>query len=555
MGLFKKSRNVVGLDIGSNAIKAVELKPGKGGTYQVVALGVEPLAPEAIVDGTILDAAVVIDTISKLFREARIKTKDVATSVSGNAVIIKKITLPLMTEDELAESIQWEAEQYIPFDIEDVNIDYQILGQGAENMDVLLVAAKKDKLNDYTSVISQAGLNPVLVDVDAFAVQGAYEANYDVPSDEVVALVNIGASIMNINILRNGTSVFWRDISSGGNKYTEEIQKELHLSQEQAEDLKRGRPVDGVPGGNAQPILAQVTQEIATEIQKTFDFFIATSNAERINRIILAGGSSKVSSLETVLGERFGARVEVLNPFEQVPATGKGVDPDLASENASQFGVAVGLALRVPGDSKINLLREKRAAGPKKATAPSEGLQPIHLALFLILLLAVGYMGYEYYRLSTEHTRLTNKQTELETEKRRLEPILAKKKALQEEKELLDRKINIIKELKAKQLYPVRLLDELSRNLPEYVWFTSLRQSQQTVMLDGGALNANKVADFLEALKSSGRIPPASCGHFCVPPNGEPSYAQAGGSVTFKLTVNFQPDPPVATPTAQAAGK
>ena len=150
MALFKKSKGLVGLDIGSSAIKAVELKPVKGGGYQVVNLGIEPLAPEAIVDGTILDAAVVIDTISKLFRDANIKTKDVATSVSGNAVIIKKITLPLMTEDELAESIQWEAEQYIPFDIEDVNIDYQILGQGAENMDVLLVAVKKDKINDYT---------------------------------------------------------------------------------------------------------------------------------------------------------------------------------------------------------------------------------------------------------------------------------------------------------------------------------------------------------------------------------------------------------------------
>src|SRR5690242_3144049 len=225
MALFKKSKGLVGLDVGSNAIKAVELKPIKGGGHQVVALGIEPLAPEAIVDGTILDAAVVIDTISKLFRDAHIKTKDVAVSVSGNAVIIKKITLPAMTEDELSESIQWEAEQYIPFDIEDVNIDYQILGQGAENMDVLLVAAKKDKINDYTSVISQAGLTPVLVDVDAFAMQGAYEANYDVPEDEVVALVNIGASIMNINILRGGSSVFWRDISSGGNKYTEEIQK------------------------------------------------------------------------------------------------------------------------------------------------------------------------------------------------------------------------------------------------------------------------------------------------------------------------------------------
>ena len=177
-----KSKAVVGLDIGSSAVKAVELKPsGKG--FKVTAFAIEPVPPDSIVDGAIIDGAAVADAIRRLFENKAFKTKDVAASLSGNAVIVKKISLPVMTEAELAESIHWEAEQYIPFDIQDVNLDYQILdpGTGADakgTMDVLLVAAKKEKIADYTGVISQAGRVPVVVDVDAFALQNAYEANY-----------------------------------------------------------------------------------------------------------------------------------------------------------------------------------------------------------------------------------------------------------------------------------------------------------------------------------------------------------------------------------------
>jgi len=354
MGFFSKRKAVVGLDIGSSVIKAVELRPKKGGTFELVSLAAEELAPEAIVDGTILDSELVTETIAKLFKEHKIKNADVATSVSGNAVIIKKIQLPLMNEDELAESIQWEAEQYIPFDIEDVNIDYQILGDphgsGAENMDVLLVAAKKDKINDYTSVIQRAGKHPVVVDVDAFAVQNAFEANYDISGSEVVALINAGASIMNINILKNGNTIFWRDISVGGNKYTEELQKELHLSQEQAEALKKGLPVEGASSAQAQPILDQVSQEVGQEIQKTFDFFIATSNTDRIDRIALAGGCAKVANLDQILQDRFGTRIELINPFERIEVNSKLFDPEFVASLGASAVVAVGLALRGVGE-------------------------------------------------------------------------------------------------------------------------------------------------------------------------------------------------------------
>ena len=183
MALFGKKKGIVGLDIGSSAVKAVEVKAGgKGGDeFQLVNIGIEPLPPEAIVDGAIMDSGAVIDAVQRLFQTQKIKTVDVATAVSGNAVIVKKISLPQMSQEELAESIHWEAEQYIPFDIQDVALDYEVIeGGGGGNMDVLLVAVKKDKISDYTSAISQAGRNASIVDVDVFALQNCYEVNYGV---------------------------------------------------------------------------------------------------------------------------------------------------------------------------------------------------------------------------------------------------------------------------------------------------------------------------------------------------------------------------------------
>jgi type IV pilus assembly protein PilM len=278
--VFRRSKSLVGLDIGSSSVKAVELK-ASGKSYKVVGFGAEAIPPDSIVDGAIIDAASVADAIKRLFDSRKLGTKDVAASLSGNAVIVKKITLPVMTEAELAESIYWEAEQYIPFDIQDVNLDYQILdagdataGKGA--MEVLLVAAKKEKIADYTGVIAQAGLTPVVIDVDAFALQNAFEINYGIEPGQVVVLLNAGASATNINILSGDQSVFTRDISIGGNAYTEALQKDLNLPFDQADQLKQGHPVDGVTFDDARPVLRAVSENVMLEIQKTFDFFKAT---------------------------------------------------------------------------------------------------------------------------------------------------------------------------------------------------------------------------------------------------------------------------------------
>ncbi len=352
--MFRKARSVVGLDIGSSAVKAVELK-GSGKSFKVAAFGSEPVPPDSIVDGAIIDATAVADAVRRLFDSRKIRTKEVAASLSGNAVIVKKITLPVMTEGELSESIYWEAEQYIPFDIQDVNLDYQILesGQAAGakgTMDVLLVAAKKEKIADYTGVISQAGRTPVIVDVDAFALQNAYEMNYGIEAGQVVVLLNAGASAININILNGDQSVFTRDISIGGNAYTEALQKELNLPFESADLLKRGQEVEGATYEDARPVLRAVTENVMLEIQKTFDFFKATASSDRIDRIMVSGGASRAEGFTEMLGERFEAAVEAFDPFKKVTFEARKFGVGDPAEIAPTAAVAVGLALRRVGD-------------------------------------------------------------------------------------------------------------------------------------------------------------------------------------------------------------
>jgi type IV pilus assembly protein PilM len=348
-----KSKAVVGLDIGSSAVKAVELRAA-GKSVRVSAFASEPVPPDSIVDGAIVDGAAVADAIRRVFERKAFTTKDVAVSLSGNAVIVKKINLPVMTEAELGDSIFWEAEQYIPFDIQDVNLDYQILdpgtGEGKDTMEVLLVAAKKEKIADYTGAIAQAGRTPVVVDVDAFALQNAYEANYGLEPHQVVVLLNAGASSINVNIVTGDQSVFTRDISIGGNAYTEALQRELNLTFEHAEQVKKGQTVEGVTTADVAPVLHAMTENVLLEIQKTFDFFKATAASDRIDRIVVSGGASRVDGFINALRERFGTPVEAFDPFRKVafePQKFGVADPDNVLPTAA---VAVGLALRKAGD-------------------------------------------------------------------------------------------------------------------------------------------------------------------------------------------------------------
>ncbi len=352
--LFGRSRDLVGLDIGDSSIKVVELREiGRGKGWEVRALAHEPLPQEAIVDGTIMDAGLVVDTLRRIWDQERIREKRVATALSGPSVIIRRINVPQMSEQELAEQIRWEAEQYIPFNINEVSLDYYVL-EGASlagdgNMDVILVAARKEKIDDYTSVIGQAGLEPVVVDVASFAALNCFEANYGGDLPDSAALIDIGASVTSISILRGGVSVFWRDISMGGNQYTDTLQRELSLSRDQAEAAKRGEAVEGVSGDQVREILGSVNEELCHEIQRTVDFVKAFAGSESpLEAIFLAGGGARLPGLTETLGERFGARVELIDPFRNVKVPG--ALADRAEAMGPDAAVAVGLALRKVGD-------------------------------------------------------------------------------------------------------------------------------------------------------------------------------------------------------------
>ncbi len=346
MAMFgSKQKPLVGLDIGSSAVKVVELRRSKD-TYELTSVGLEPLSPETVVDGAIIDALSVSSAIDRIFQSQRIKNKQVATSVSGHSVIIKKIAMPLLEDDQLWDQVQSDAGQYIPFDIQDVSLDYQVLEPTAagDGYEVLLVAVKRDKINNYQSALIGRQLS--VVDVDAFALQNAFEVNYEPDPAATVALLNVGASVMNINIVRGGVPLFTRDVSVGGNQYTDALQKELELSFEDAENVKRGQSVAGVDNEQKASVLRSVSEILVLEIQKTFDFFRASAGSEPISHIYAAGGAARTHGLLDMLKEEFQLSVDELDPFRRVTYNPSKFSDDYIREIAPRLAVCVGLGLR-----------------------------------------------------------------------------------------------------------------------------------------------------------------------------------------------------------------
>ena len=345
--MFGGSKSIVGLDIGSSSIKAVELKRSRG-RLALVHAGVEQLTSDLVVDSMIMDSTAVSGAISKLFSDSRIKGKSVAIAVSGHSVIVKRLSLPAMNDQQLAERIPQEAAQNVPFDISDVNLDYQVLAQDTQGgpMEVLLVAVKKDKIVNYTGALSMAGKTAAVVDVDGFALQNCYQYNYQPPATSTVALLNVGASLMNINIVRGRIPLFTRDVGVGGYQYTDALQKATGLSFDAAEAMKLNDAANPTGADSKRTILQQVTELIVLEIHKTFDFFRSTSPAEPLQAIYLAGGSSRVPGLLEALSQEFSVQVDLLNPFLRIDLSDAAATDPHIQDNPGQMAVAVGLALR-----------------------------------------------------------------------------------------------------------------------------------------------------------------------------------------------------------------
>jgi type IV pilus assembly protein PilM len=350
MGLLKK-KELIGLDIGTSSLKLAQLKKSAKG-YELVRLGLKALPAGAICEDEVTDKQTVIEAIRQLVQEQKISLRHVATSLSGRSVIIKRIKLPTMSEEELTESIFYEAEQYIPFDISDVNLDFQIMQnarQKAEGeMDVLLVAVKKDRIQDMVSIVTQAGLNPSVIDIDVFALENQYEINNTVERGSYLVLLDIGADTMNMNILWEGETVFTRDASLGGNNYSKILQSGLGLDFAQAERLKKGdgEGIENVSQDQLLSLQKSFYEEIFSEIQRSFDYFHATADNAPINKILLSGGTSKVEGIDQALARRFELEVERADPFRKIQIDPKQFDTNWLSSVAPMMAVAIGLAIR-----------------------------------------------------------------------------------------------------------------------------------------------------------------------------------------------------------------
>ncbi len=346
------AKPIIGLDIGSSSIKAVCFKKSKKG-LELRAFGMEPLMPQTIVDGAVMDHSAVVDAIRSLWSRLRIKSKETAVAIAGHSVIIKKISVPKMTASQLEQQIPHEAEHHIPFATDDVELDYEVVVEEnmAGQMEVILVAAKKEVVQDYAGVVRDAGLNPVVVDVAAFSTQNAFEANYDLAPNETVVLINVGASISNINIVRGTTSLFTRDVTIGGNALTEEIQKQLAVTHDEAEAYKVGGSYDehGVVPQEVERIIQGVADVMAGEFQRSLDFFLATSADTEVSKICLSGGTAKVSALHRAIERRSRLPVEVLDAWRRVTIDPK-LDSGYLAAHSPEALVGVGLALRAAND-------------------------------------------------------------------------------------------------------------------------------------------------------------------------------------------------------------
>lgn len=352
---FSQEKGLVGLDIGSHSVKAVELSAKRKrdrDVFEVTNIGYALLPHDAIVEGTIIDSTAVIETIKSIFDENKIKNKNVAISISGNSVIIKKISLPAMDKEELAESIIWEAKHNIPYPYEETSVDYSILrpprGSEEKNLDILLVAAKKDKIANYSNVVNQARKTLMAIDVDVFALQNSLEINYpEAYQGKITAIINIGANITNVAIIERGTSQLFRDLSLGGFFFIENIRKELNLSFDDAEKVLKGIPVKTVSEERVQEVIQLNIKDLLDEIDKTFSFYEAgEKRAKKIEQIYLSGGLAHLKDIARHFEQKFGIKTEIFNPFRNVSYDEKKLDPMYIEDMAALFGVAIGLATR-----------------------------------------------------------------------------------------------------------------------------------------------------------------------------------------------------------------
>jgi type IV pilus assembly protein PilM len=345
---FRRQSGFLVIDIGSSSIKLAGVEPGASGP-RITALGMAPLPPTVIQSNVVQDEAPVVDAIRRLRAELGIQSDQVITAVPGPAVIVKKVILPAQTGAAIDSAVLAEASHLIPDSLDNVNLDYQVIDwiDAGNKMEVLVVAVKREIINSYAEAIRAADCDPILVDVDYFALENMFELNYETSDGQPVALVNIGARYSSINILKDGRSTFTGDVPVGGAEYTDALTRQLGLSPEQAESAKLGG--GGADPAAVEPVLGSVTEFIVEEIQRALSFFWTAATDEPLGGIVLSGGSARMPGLSDQLTQRLHCGVEVANPFRRVTVE-RSADRKLIESNGPALAVTVGLATRHPGD-------------------------------------------------------------------------------------------------------------------------------------------------------------------------------------------------------------
>jgi type IV pilus assembly protein PilM len=344
---------LVGLDIGSSAVKAVVLRRARSG-WGLVSAGEAPVPDGSIKDGAAAEPAAVSEAVSQVLDSLKLRRARVAAALSGHAVIVKRLSLPAMSQAELNEAIPWEAEQYIPFDLSEVQLDYQVVNGSASNqasktaLDVLLVAAKRDRIDDRAGVVAQAGRRPVVIDIEAFALANAYQMNYPERTDPFTALIHVGQSVTIVCLLERGEPIFTRDIAIGGHVHLEALLRELPgVDELTAKRILHGQFPNDVSPDQVASVLHEASGQLVLEVRKTIDFYRATAPVDKLSRVVVSGGASEAVGLVDLLASEFSAPVDVFDPFRRVARPSRGAGIDAAGP---AYAIAVGLAMRQEGD-------------------------------------------------------------------------------------------------------------------------------------------------------------------------------------------------------------
>ena len=485
MFIFGKSGGgSVGLDIGSHSIKVVQLT-GSGKSLTLSSYAIQELSPGTIVDGEVVNREHLIDTVQDVIRQAGIKTnvKNLHSAVSGRSVIVRRIPMEKMSEQDARQAIQWEAEQHIPFRVDEVSLDFKIINPEISpgQMEVLLVAAKKEVVDLHRGILQGAGLKPATVELEQFSLQRVYQHAYRPGPEECVTILNIGAEVTNMVVVKNGLPSFNRDLSIGGSRFLESLQRSLGLEYDVALGVLKGNVPEGVSSDNVHAAVTKVIEELSTSIRRSFITYQASGENAKIDRMYISGGCSLMPGLSSILSEQHGMPVEHLKPFRNITVP----DDVMSSREVDSLGailaVSVGLALRgyTPSMVDINILEEpegkKKTATTTKAVTSGGGssgslLTVLAVVPFILLLGGLIYYYMDYQSLKDREAKLQQEIQQVDEQIAQLGIQLDQQAEMERLTAEVERKKRQIVQLSLEQKYSVYVLEYLCRTVyPEVV--------------------------------------------------------------------------------------